>query len=833
MPFGLTNAPATCQELINNVLRAHLDIFVIAYLDDILVYSRNKEEHVKHVQTVLTCLDKFHLRLKPEKCEFHKEEVVFLGHIVGIHGVKMDPAKIEVIKKWPEPTNVKQIQEFLGFSNFNRTFIEKYSEKALPLTKLTRKDTPFIWGTDQRRAFETIKQAQIEPPTLISFRAGEPMKMETDASDLAEGACITQLRDGKWHPIAYYSRKFSGPETRYNVHDKELAAIVHALKHWRVYALSCSELTIYTDHKNLTYFTTTKPLIGRHIRWSEELGQYKFKIVYTPGKENGRADALSRRSDLVGTKETIQAAILKQNNDGSLGPAQEINILTKVTLEVPKELQETIIRHYHDDTLHGHQGITRTMELIRRDYEFPKMKEKITAFIGKCADCQKNKHSTHAPYGEMQPIEAPSTPWEDIAMDFMTGLPLSEDPVTGIKYNAILVIICRLTKGVEIIPFKDTYTAKQLGNILLDKHIRHHGIPKTIISDRDKLFTSNYWTTLMATMGTKKKLSTAYHPQTDGQTERANRTIKTYLRIYSNKTQNNWVQLLPMAQLTYNNSISDTTKQTPFFANHGRHPNLFTKILPSLKTEEALQDITKIKKIHEEMKENIQEAQHRSISYNNKKRKMAPQLKRGDKVYLLTKNLRTKRPSKGLDHVKVGPFLVAEPRGPVNYKLELPTDAKIHPVFHISKLEPADPNTPTQKTFYYDTEEENEFEVERIEKHEPAIYGDYYLVKWKGYPETENTWEHENNLKNCQQKIKEYYQRNPVVGTWGKGLTRVTNHPPRDHRETMRKHRKGPSGCPPRTTRKEEGRRLKEELRRTQGAPLTRLESRERHEPLP
>ena len=162
--------------------------------------------------------------------------------------------------------------------------------------------------------------------------------METDALDLALGACITQERDGKWHPIAYYSRKFTPTEENYDVHDKELMAIVDAMRHWRIYAESCSELTIYTDHKNLTFFTTSKVLNRRQVRWSEELGQYKFKIVYTPGKDNGRADALSRRSDLAGTKTTQDTSILRINKDGSLGPARQLNSLLQITNIVPEEL---------------------------------------------------------------------------------------------------------------------------------------------------------------------------------------------------------------------------------------------------------------------------------------------------------------------------------------------------------------------------------------------------------------------------------------------------------------------------------------------------------------
>jgi transposase InsO family protein len=771
MPFGLTNAPAVCQELVNNVLGECLDRYAIAYLDDILIYSKNEEEHVKHVTEVLTRLKKFNLELKPEKCEFHKEEVEFLGHMVGVNGVRISETKIKTIKEWATPKTVKDIQSFLGFVNFNRQFIKDFSKIAIPLTKLTRKDTTWTWGKEQEEAFEKLKEACIKEPVLIAFRSGLPLRIETDASDLALGAVALQEKDGKWHPIAYHSRKFSQAEERYDVHDKELLAIVNALEHWRAYAESCSELTIFTDHKNLTHFTTTKQLNRRQVRWSEMLGQYKFRIVYTPGKDNGRADALSRRHDIVGKKTNVSQAILSQNKDGSLSAGHYwdndniagINSIVKIRPELPEEFHEAIIRQHHDDPVHGHTGVSRTMELIQRNYHFKNMKKKVEDYIKKCADCQRNKHATHAQYGESQAIEIPSRPWEDIAMDFITDLPWSEDPVTGYKYNAICNVVCRFSKGAEFIPFRKDFTAQQLGHVLNDRVVRYHGIPKSIISDRDKLFTSNYWATLMAAIGTQRKLSTAYHPQTDGQTERTNRTLKAYLRTYCNYQQDNWVSLLPIAQVAYNNKKAESTGQTPFFTNHGRHPNLFERTFPSVNAEAALLTAEEMKKTHEEVKKNIEHAQQRQISYVNQKRKTAPQLKKGDKVYLLTKNLRTRRPNKGLDHVKVGPFLISKQSGPVNYILDLPKDARIHPKFHVRMLEPADSETPLQTTFYYEPEEENEFEVEKIVDDKlndnPRDPERFYLVKWLGYPDSENTWEPETNLRNCQQLLRRYRQR--------------------------------------------------------------------------
>lgn len=210
--------------------------------------------------------------------------------------------------------------------------------------------------------------------------------------------------------MAYYSRKFSEPEERYDMHDKELLAIVDALEHWRVYAESCSDLTIFTDHKNLTYFTTTKKLNRRQVRWSELLREYKFKIIYTPGKDNGRADALSQRHDLMGKPTEVNAPILQANQDSSLGPAKHLCRISKVTIELNEEFHKAIIKDHHNDLLHGHNRVSRTIDLIQRNYRITNLRRKVEDYIKKYVPYQQNKHSTHAPYRESQPIPIPTKP---------------------------------------------------------------------------------------------------------------------------------------------------------------------------------------------------------------------------------------------------------------------------------------------------------------------------------------------------------------------------------------------------------------------------------------
>ncbi|KAG9814520.1 hypothetical protein KCU63_g19795, partial [Aureobasidium melanogenum] len=396
MPFGLTNAPATCQMMINDTLREYLDITVVAYLDDILIYTDGDlNQHIKDVQQVLAKLEERRLKANPKKCEFHVKETEFLGFIIGIDGIRIDPAKITSIKEWPTPKNLKEVQSFLGLANYNRKFISGYSQTALPLVELTKQDTPFVWKERQQKAFEALKQACIDGPTLRMFDSGKPVHIETDASDRAIGACLTQDHEGKRHPVAYYSRKMTPAEQNYDIHDKELLAIVAALQHWRVYAEGAPSLTILTDHKNLLTFTTTKVLNRRQ---------------YTPGKDNGRADALSRRIDYMEGKEAIEHSILQTNKDGTLSArTHEFNAVLRIMkddeeqfpishdkYQVPERHQEQCIKDHHDDPTQGHPGITKTIENIQRNFAFPQMKAKVTAYVQKCRSCQMNKSSRHA-----------------------------------------------------------------------------------------------------------------------------------------------------------------------------------------------------------------------------------------------------------------------------------------------------------------------------------------------------------------------------------------------------------------------------------------------------
>jgi transposase InsO family protein len=815
MPFGLTNAPASMQALVNDVLREFLDEFCVVYLDDILIYSEDKEQHIGHVKKVLSALQEKHLLVKLEKCEFHKQSVRFLGYILTINGIQMDESKVKAVQDWPTPTTVKELQSFLGFANFYRRFIEGYSRITAPLTDLTRKDLTncsrqghqaFTWGTEAESSFQELKGKFTTAPILATFDPERQIVLETDASDYAISMCISQPdNEGRLRPIAFYSRKMIPAELNYEIHDKELLAIVAAFGEWRVYLEGSKyPVEVYTDHKNLLYFTSTKVLTRRQVRWSELLSGYNFRISYRKGNDNAKADALSRRADHAQDVRSAPQAVLRLKSDNTLiynhatiaatftisdqdqerrithayakdRLAREIRktpekytsflrqdsglILYKGLIYIANQARDAIVRQCHEEMPHGHQGIEKTLERISRTYYFPGMNKAVRQHIANCDTCWKTKHSRHKPYGELSSPKAPEGAWKSIALDFVTKLPLSKDPMTKVQYDSVLVITDRLTKYAYFVNYLESSNAEDLAYTFLRIVFANHGMPAEIISDRDKLFTSKFWKSLMDQLGTKHKLSTAYHPQTDGQTERINQVLEQYLRCYVNYRQNNWVVLLPLAQFAYNSSPA-STGISPFYANYGYEPVAFRQSLNiEVLAQKSSTDVSLLTNLHKELTRDIEFIATRSSMYYDSKRLGGPNLKEGDPVYLLRKNIKTKRPSSKLDYTKLGPYPIQKVLGKVTYRLKLPDNMRIHPVFHISLLEPAPKNARQTKTQLSDENQDDVYEVEKILDQQDIDGKTYYLIKWSGYNTSENTWEPETNLS--PETLEAYHRRNP------------------------------------------------------------------------
>ena len=312
MPFGLCNAPGTFQTYINQSLKDYLDLWATAYLDDVLIFSKTLDEHKIHVRKVVSKLLDHKLFIDINKCEFNMTEVKYLGLLVGSNGIRMDPTKIESILNWKTPTRVKDVQAFLGFANFYRRFIRDFSRLTKPLTDLTKNtraaSSPrfskqyhksFNWSSACQNSFDSLKKAFTSAPTLEHFDPARTTLVETDASDFVTAGVLSQMVNNVLKPVAFFSKKMSPTECNYEIYDKELLAIIKAFEYWRPELVSVdpdNPIRIYSDHKNLEWFMTTKNLNRRQARWAEFLSEFNFKIMFRPGNQGKKPDALTRRA---------------------------------------------------------------------------------------------------------------------------------------------------------------------------------------------------------------------------------------------------------------------------------------------------------------------------------------------------------------------------------------------------------------------------------------------------------------------------------------------------------------------------------------------------------
>ena len=483
MPFGLTNAPAAFIDLINRVFQPYLDRFIIVFIDDILVYSGSSKEHSEHLRIVLQTLRERQLYAKLSKCQFWLDRVAFLGHVISIEGVSVDPQKIEAMVNWKLPKNVSEVRSFLGLAGYYRKFVEGFSKIAAPLTKLTRKDVKYDWVDACQKSFDELKGRLTSAPVLALPNGRDGFVVYNDASRQGLG-CVVMQND---RVIAYASRQLKKHEENYPTHDLELAAVVFALKIWRhyLYGVPCR---IFIDHKIFQYIFTQKELNLRQRRWLELIKDYDCTIEYHPGKANVVADALSRRPEssfshmrsgylplLVDLR--ALGVILEVEDSGALlatfhvrpllvdqilaGQSQDPQII-KLKEEIEKgkkaefqiiddgmivkgqrmcvpeygELKREIMEEAHSSVYAMHPGSTKMYKTLKEHYWWNGMKKEIASFVSRCLTCQQVKAEHQKPAGKIQLLPIPVWKWEKITIDFVTGLPRTQR-----QHDAIWVIV--------------------------------------------------------------------------------------------------------------------------------------------------------------------------------------------------------------------------------------------------------------------------------------------------------------------------------------------------------------------------------------------------------
>jgi hypothetical protein len=410
-------------------------------------------------------------------------------------------------------------------------------------------------------------------------------------------------------------------------------------------------------------------------------------------------------------------------------------------------LKKLIFHEHHDSRMAGHPGITRTLEKITRTFWWPAVARDVEEYVRSCASCQRNKARAGATPGLLQPLPIPDKPWDSVSLDLITGLPR-----TPRGFDAAVVFVDRLTKMTRFAPTRTTVTAEDLATIFHRTVVSLHGMPQNLVSDRDSKFTSKFWRALTAHTDTRLLLSTSYHPQTDGQTERMNRVLEETLRHYIDPSQTNWDQLLPMAEFAINSSINASTGETPFFLNYGRHPRTPAVRSLDFTVPAAASTAQTIENAIARAKACLNAAQQRQKAYHDQRRADLT-LTPGQQVLLSTKNIKVKTggPRK-LMPKWLGPFPVRKMVGAAAAELELPPSLRIHPTFHVSLLRPFRGDAPDSSIGPVAAFEQGVpyYTVERILTHRDRKIGRKtvreYLVKWKDYTDEHNSWEPDANF---------------------------------------------------------------------------------------
>jgi RNase H-like domain found in reverse transcriptase/Reverse transcriptase (RNA-dependent DNA polymerase)/Integrase zinc binding domain/Retroviral aspartyl protease/Integrase core domain/Chromo (CHRromatin Organisation MOdifier) domain len=804
LPFGLTNAPATFMHLMHQTFREQLDEFVIVFLDDILIYSKTLEEHEAHVRKVLGILRKHKLFAKESKCELFQTEVEFLGHLVGRKGLRMMESKVKGVQEWPTPTKATHVRSFLGTAGYYRRFIKNFSAIAAPLTDLTKDAVKFEWRHEHEAAFRKLKTAISEGPVLILPDPSLPYVVHTDASGFAVGAVLQQDQGQGLQPIAFMSKKMLDAETRYPVHEQELLAIIHSLSTWRHY-LHGAQFTVrvMTDHKSLQHFKTQPQLSARQTRWLDVIADYDFEIEYIEGKTNVVADGLSRRPDhqvssvqLLSMLRTTPAprisavsSLLADIFEASKQDAAYLRLLKKSASELKKvelhvegglvyykatrlylpddrSLRTRILQECHDAPTAGHLGKDKTIEQVKRRFYWPRMDDEIQQYVVGCDACQRNKPSHQSKIGIMQPLPIPERPWQQVSLDLITGLPRSKS-----GHDAIVVFVDKLTKMVHYVATSTNVTAPKLSQLFMREVCRLHGVPESILSDRDPRFTAHFWRALWDQLGTKLTMSTAYHPQTDGQTERANRTLEEMLRSYVSFNQRDWDEHLSALEMAINSSKQASTGFSPFYLNYGQEVRMpldaALQAARVCKNPEATERIQQLKRDLEKAKDGIRKAQVRQGHYADQHRREV-KFRVGDQVLLSTEHLRmvgdNRTPKFTFKYI--GPFRVVRLAGSNACELALPEPMKIHPVLNVSRLKPYRDGSvshpermqphprPAPELVHEDGAEV--YEVERVLASRGRGVRVEYLCEWKGYPSWEASWVRKSEMGDARESIAEF-----------------------------------------------------------------------------
>jgi hypothetical protein len=691
------------------------------YLDDILVCSKNVDEHVQQLQQIFDRLTKAGLTLKLKKCDFALDRVLYLGHVIDQDGLRVNPLKIAALKELPPPTTVTELKSFIGLANYYRRFVREFAAKTKALNRLLVKGEEFKWTADCQQNFEQIKR-DLENSAVLAFPDfTKPFVVHTDACGYGIGGVLAQGTDPE-RAIAFVSRTLNKAEKNYSTIEKEALAIVWSIKQFRPYVYG-HKFTLYTDHAPIRLLKITDGASSRLVRWTLSLQEYDCDIQYRKGSENANADALSRLPRPTTDPRVVNVNAIPDNNraweeaqrnDAFLGPIYhnlEHHIVASRNdttsnnyalrdrllryqrkgrepprIAVPTNKIKQVLRAHHEDPLAGHQGFLRTLEKIRPAFHWPTLREDVENHCKECLPCQGRKPANrNIPLQPLKPI--PVKPiFDRWVMDTMGPLP---ETAHGNKH--ILVFMDHFTKWAETVPLPDL-KSETIATALLTRIVCRYGAPKEILSDRGSSFMADVFQSLCRLVATRHTQSTAYHPQTNGLVERMNRTLQIMLTMYVKKQPNLWDIYLPHVTYAYNTAQHSSTGFSPFALVYGRRPqnaleqNL-NKDLVELEprpNEFVAQLRQNLRLAHEMAKAGILRAQlHQKAQYDRRNYVDAPNnrpLQRGEMVLLFNDRRKSKFEDK-----YIGPYKIRTINPPNAEIAELANETKVRLV-HINKL---------------------------------------------------------------------------------------------------------------------------------------------------
>ena len=789
MPMGCRNAPATHQRRMNQALRKYIGKICHVYLDDIVIWSSSVEEHRKNVRMILQALQDADLYCsEKKKSQLFTTELDFLGHHISQRGIEPDERKVEKIRNWPVSTSARDVRKFLGLIQYLAAFLPRLAEHRSVLTALTtkeaQKDWPG-WTTQHQRAFQNIKDIVLSRECLTTIdhdnMDGRKIFVTCDASDRRTGACL--LFGETWEtarPVAWDSAQLSQAEKNYPTHEKEMLAIVRALKKFRADLLG-TNFTVYTDHRTLECFQGQRDLSRRQARWQEFLAEYDFTIEYVKGEENTVADALSRMPEEGGGGSEVIATILEISTDPKISEAIRVGyksdafcqrILKNIEsfpmiriddsgliyigsrLVIPRvgSIREDLFQMVHDSL--GHFGAEKSYANLRSAYYWPRMRTELEgAYVPGCDACQRNKGSTTRPVGPLHPLPVPDGRGDSVAIDFIGPLPEDDG------FDCIITMTDRAGSDVRVIPTQTDISAEDFAQLFFDHWYCENGLPLEIISDRDKLFVSRFWKRLTRIAGVKLGMSTAFHPETDGASERTNKTVNQCLRYHVTRNQKGWVRALLRVRFAIMNTVNKSTGFSPFQLHIGRSPRLIPPITPAVRARVAVDAVKVVDRINldvAEAKDNLMIAKIFQADQANRKRGPEDSYSVDDMVMLSTANRRKDYAAPGsgrsakLFSRHDGPYRVVKAFPQTStYRLEIPNaPSNSCFTFHASQLKryvPNDQELLPGRELSRDgpvllANGQEEHVIERILDERRHGRGWQYLVRWKGYGPGDDEW---------------------------------------------------------------------------------------------